>query len=128
MTKHGGTRLSLVEARRYLISTTKLKVLQQSLGRDGKQFDGLEEIVEKPMVEPLLYMQDLCGGFLGEGCLQVATHDTATVTHHVIGNGEEQVAHHIHHPQRQQRQDVEHSIDNLITDILHQLCISWSFL
>ena len=113
MAEDGRTVLPAVETVLYGFHTMVFDVAKHLLLAHGEHLQRLEEIIAKPMVEPLFDSHNLLQRLLGERTGEVAPYDGATVAQHMVGQQVLQVAQDEEHPERQVRDKTKKADDKL---------------
>ena len=97
----------------YGFHTMVFDVAKHLLLAHGEHLQRLEEIIAKPMVEPLFDSHNLLQRLLGERTGEVAPYDGAAVAQHMVGQQVLQVAQDEEHPERQVRDKTKKADDKL---------------
>jgi hypothetical protein len=114
MTKDSGTVLSSVEGILQPFKSHKVYMFEQVLIRDAQQLEGFKEVVAEPAIEFTFDRLDFLLTFLRKGIAEVLPHDFPPVSCHIIYNDEKKVRQSIQHPEREDGQEINKSVNYII--------------
>ena len=82
--------------------------------RLDEQLEGFKEVVAEPAIEFTFDRLDFLLTFLRKGIAEVLPHDFPPVSYHIIYNDEKKVRQSIQHPEREDGQEINKSVNYII--------------